>query len=104
MYAEDSIFVEDLERNICVAQELRKELSDIFVRIEAFHSDLPKEFGTFPHQSEIDSEENVINDTTYNEVYLAKRTPKYYKKFEEIELVGTEVSYRCAKCRGVLIV
>ena len=57
--------------------------------------------GTFPHQSESDSEENVINDTTtYNEVYLVKRTPKYYKKFEEIESVGTEVSYRCAKCRG----
>ena len=35
MYAEDSIFVEDLERDICVAQELMKELSDIFVRIRS---------------------------------------------------------------------
>ena len=58
--------------------------------------------GTFPHEGESDSEENMVNDseTKYNEVYLAKRAPKYYKKFEEIESVGTEVSYRCAKCRG----
>ena len=45
MYAEDSIFIEDLERNVSLAQELMKGLSDIFVRLEAFGSDLPKTFG-----------------------------------------------------------
>ena len=46
--------------------------------------------------------ENVINDlnTNKNEVYLAKRPPKNLKKFEEIESAGTEVSYRCVRCRG----
>ena len=64
--------------------------------------------GTFPRESESDSEENMINDSEtkynevhlakYNEVHLAKRAPKYYVKFDEIESIGT--SYRCAKCRG----
>ena len=51
--------------------------------------------GTFPHESESDSEENMINDskTKYNEVYLAKRVPKYYKEFEEIESVGSEILF-----------
>ena len=48
--------------------------------------------------------ENMVNDlnthTNKNEVYLAKRPPKNLKKFEEIESAGTEVSYRCVRCRG----
>ena len=38
----------------------------------------------------------MINDT----VYLVKRAPKIYKQFVEIESLGTEISYRCAKCCG----
>ena len=58
--------------------------------------------GTFLRESESESKENMINDseTKYNEVYLAKGAPKYYKKFEEIESVGTEIFYRCTKCGG----
>ena len=31
---------------------------------------------------------------------MAKRAPKNYKKCVEIESLGTEISYRCVKCRG----
>ena len=51
-----TVFLLKIWSEICVAQELMKELSDIFVRIEAFHSDLPMEFGSiYEHQR------NIIN-------------------------------------------
>ena len=35
-----------------------------------------------------------------DEVHVVKRAPKNLKIFEDVESAGTEVSYRCPKCRG----
>ena len=62
MYSEKDIFVEDLERNVCLAEELMKGLSDIFVRIEVFDSDLPKTFGSI-HEDQSYTINSFIQDT-----------------------------------------
>ena len=42
---ENSIFVEDMERNICLVRELMKEYSELFIKIEdVFGEDFHKEF------------------------------------------------------------
>ena len=103
MYAEDSIFVEDLERNICVAQELMKELSDIFVRIEAFHSDLPKEFGSiYEHQRNIIN--SCIQDTRkrITEIKVREmRDEKQAKCAGEIEKYEREIREKVALSKSI---
>ena len=48
-----------------------------------------------------ESEEKLIDDPkTRNEAFLAKWAPRNYKRFVEIESLGTEISYRCVKCGG----
>ena len=42
------------------------------------------------------------NVAPYTNIYLSKRTPKLIKQFEKVEKAGTEVSYRCLRCRGCL--
>ena len=37
-----------------------------------------------------------------NEYFLAKKGPRNLKKFEKIEEAGTNISYRCVKCRNCL--
>ena len=34
------------------------------------------------------------------EAFAGKRQPKRFKLFEEVEAAGTEISYRCVRCRG----
>ena len=58
--------------------------------------------------AELSSNENniieLIDDSkkVNDEVYFIKRPPKCSKNFELVESAGTEVSYRCVKCRGCL--
>ena len=49
--------------------------------------------------SPVDKQVNISNEPE-NDTYLAKRQPKNLRKFEEIESAGTEISYRCVRCRG----
>ena len=42
--------------------------------------------------------EELVNDTS--KAYMCRKTLKCLKSFEEIESAGTEVSYRCVRCRG----
>ena len=57
---------------------------------------------TLPNQSGSESNEEMVDDLKAGDdkVFLVKRAPKSYKKFVEIESLGTEITYRCAKCRG----
>ena len=74
-----------------------------------------KEFTPFSQKYEtgFDMEEPVYNDTdsikkpmvddssnSDPNVFLSKNSLKCLKQFEEVESAGTEVSYRCARCRG----
>ena len=87
MYAEEGIFVEDLERNVCLAQELMKGLSDIFVRIEAYDSDLPKTFASI-YEDQSYTINSFIQDTRkrIKEIKVTKmRDEKQEKCVSEIE-------------------
>ena len=87
MYAEEGIFVEDLDRNVCLPQELMKRLSDIFVRIEAFDSDLPKTFGSI-YEDQSYTINSFIQDTRkrIKEIKVTKmRDEKQEKCASEIE-------------------
>ena len=57
---------------------------------------------TLPNQSGSEPNEKMVDDLKAcdDKVFLVKRAPKAYKKFVEIESLGTEINYRCAKCRG----
>ena len=57
---------------------------------------------TLPRRSGSESDEEMIDGlkTCNDTIFLVKQAPKIYKRFVEIETLGTEISYRCAKCRG----
>ena len=74
-----------------------------------------KEFTPFfqKYETGFDMEEPVYNDTNSIKkamvddssnsdpnVFLSKNSFKCLKQFEEVESAGTEVSYRCVRCRG----
>ena len=44
--------------------------------------------------------EDFTNETYVTRNFANKRVPKIVKRFEEVEKAGTELSYRCVKCRG----
>ena len=65
------------------------------------------------YETGFDMEEPVYNDTdsikkpmvddssnSDPNVFLSKNSLKCLKQFEEVESAGTEVSYRCVRCRG----
>ena len=59
----------------------------------------------FSYQEEIRDDESSESEAIQHypnkkESYVAKRVPKLVKFFENIEKAGTEVSYRCIRCRG----
>ena len=50
---------------------------------------------------ESDTTDKFIDDPFIcDNVLVARRPPRNWKKFEKIEAAGTEVSYRCVRCRG----
>ena len=54
------------------------------------------------YKSDTVSIEELANDNSSDlgsEVHLCKKTLKCLKSFEEVESAGTEVSYRCVRCR-----
>ena len=45
-------------------------------------------------------EETKMLSYPQNDVYLTRKQLKFMKRFEEAESAGSEVSYRCVRCRG----
>lgn len=53
------------------------------------------------HHSLGDEVSILIDQTNdLNEAHVAKRPPKNFDIFEKVESAGTELTYRCVKCRG----
>ncbi len=66
----------------------------------------PKQQDRVMDEASSDADDLTIEYTCVHCVHVAKRLPpskrppKMLKRFEEIENVGTEMSYRCPRCRG----
>ena len=72
-----------------------KETSFLFSNNEMMFDDA--EFSSYENNIiELIDDSKKVN----NEVYFVKRSPKCLENFEIVESAGTEVSYRCVKCRG----
>ena len=54
----------------------------------------------FGNSNAVDIGESGVE--TINETFASKRGPRCLKVFEQIEETGTNISYRCMKCRNYL--
>ena len=54
----------------------------------------------FEEAKTLSKSQNDDEDNSEYKAYLIKKQLKFVKRFEEAELAGSEVSYRCVRCRG----
>ena len=54
---------------------------------------------------ELNESDKLSNKSEYilcSDVFINRKQPKILSRFEEVENAGSEVSYRCVRCRGLL--
>ena len=88
-----------------VFTEIQKNLKGNHLIMSAYLTDIVKTYKSGFELSidvpllgfkEIESNENFSK----SEVFINKRPLKVLKRFDEVESAGTEISYRCVRCRG----
>ena len=85
--------------------EIHKNLNGSHLSMSAYITNVVKTYKSgFKASLEVpflgfkESDKNM--DLSYSGVFPNKRSPKALIKFEEAESAGTEISFRCVRCRG----
>ena len=100
-----SAYISEIVHAYCIGFKLSLDFSLLDIKEQASH--FSNDEIKFDEMEKFPMKENKSVDELKNEykckssnVFLAKKNPSKLKVFEEIEAAGTEVSYRCVRCRG----
>ena len=88
-----------------VFTEIHRNLKENHLSMSAYLTDVVKMykrgFQVSNEASFLGFKESEVNkDVSDSWVFVNKRPLKVWKRFEQVESAGTEISYRCVRCRG----